>query len=387
MIQETLTHLLPEISKLRQLIHAHPELKYEEYETARLVADYLKNLGYEVQTGIAKTGVSAVIDSGKPGKTVALRADMDALPILEQTGLAYASKNTGKMHACGHDGHTATLLAVANTLMQCCEQFKGKIKLIFQPAEEGGAGAVEMIKAGILENPQVDAIFGYHNMPYPLGKIAVKSDCIFAGADFFSIKIVGKGSHASYPENSIDPIWIGANIIQGLQSVVSRNISTLQPVVLSVTEFHAGNAVNVIPGEARLTVSLRTTSEPIRALALQQCRKVILGIAESFGATAEITTINECPATINSDKETNLVLQTAKELLGEAQIIELSSPVMITEDFSCFLNKVPGCFFLVGNGEINSALHTSSYNFQDSIIPIAGSVLIKSAMNFLNQGI
>lgn len=385
MIQKILNDLLPEIIKIRKEIHACPELRYEEHQTARLVTHFLQQWGYEVKTAIAKTGITTVIDSGKPGKTVALRADMDALPIHEQTGLPYASKNIGKMHACGHDGHTATLLAVAGTLIHCRDLFKGKIKLIFQPAEEGGAGAAVMTKEGVLENPKVDAIFGYHNMPLPLGKIAVKSDCIFAGADFFSIKIYGKGAHAAFPEKSVDPIWIGSNIVQALQSVVSRSIAAVDPIVLSVTEFHAGNAVNIIPDEARLTVSLRTTSSEVRAQALEQCRKLVGGIAESFGARAIIETISECPATINTSKETNLVLKTAKELYGESNVMQISHPTLATEDFAFFLEKIPGCFFLVGNGENNSTLHTPHYDFQDSIIPIAAELLINTAINFLND--
>lgn len=385
MIQKLLEQLLPEIIQARQSLHACPELRYEEYETAKLVAQFLNRWGYGVNTSLAKTGITAILDSGKPGKTVALRADMDALPILEKTGLPYASKNTGKMHACGHDGHTATLLAVAGTLIQCRELFNGKIKFIFQPAEEGGAGAAEMIKAGALENPKVDAIFGYHNMPLPFGKISVKSECIFAGADFLSIKIHGKEAHAAFPEKSIDPIWIGSSIVQALQSVVSRGIAAINPAVLSVTEFHAGNTISIIPEKARLTISLRTTSPEIRAQALEQCRNITSGIAQSFGASVNIETISECPPTMNTAFETDLVLRTAHDLYGESNVIQMKNPTMATEDFAFYLEKIPGCFFLVGNGEVNSVLHTSSYHFQDSIIPIAASVLIKSAINFLNS--
>jgi hippurate hydrolase len=381
MIQKLLEKLLPEIIQARQTLHACPELKYEEQETAKLVAEYLKRWGYEVTESLAKTGISAVLDSGKPGKTVALRADMDALPILEQTGLTYASKNSGKMHACGHDGHTATLLAVAGTLIHCRELFKGKIKFIFQPAEEGGGGAAEMIKAGVLENPKVDAIFGYHNMPLPLGKVAVKSDCIFAGADFLTIKIHGKGAHAAFPEKSINPIWIGSRIVQALQSVVSHEI----PAVLSVTEFHAGNTFNVIPEDARLTISLRTTSPEVRAQALQQCQNITDEIAKSIGASVEIETIYACPPTMNTVAESELVMHTAQTLYGKSNVIAMKHPAMVTEDFAFYLEKIPGCFFLVGNGEVNSALHTPFYNFQDSVIPIAANVLINSAINYLNQ--
>lgn len=383
MIQKILEQLLPQITQIRQTIYANPELKYEEHQTAKLVAQTLEKWGYEVKTGIAKTGVSAIIDSGKPGKTVALRGDMDALPITEKTNLSYASKNIGKMHACGHDGHTATLLAIAGALIQCRDQFKGKIKLIFQPAEEGGAGAAVMIQEGILEN--VDAIFGYHNMPLPLGKVAVKSACIFAGADFFKIHIYGKGSHAAFPHKSVDPIWVGSNIVQGLQAIVSRNTAAIDPIVLSVTEFHAGNAVNIIPETASLTISLRTTSPAIRNVAMQQCQNIAEGIAASFGARAEIEMISTCPPTMNSVPESDLVFQTAAEIYSKENVLKLINPFMVTEDFAFFLEKIPGCFFLVGNGEVNADLHTPHYNFQDSIIPIAARVMIQSAFNFLNK--
>ncbi len=383
-IHNKLQEILPEIIKIRQAIHAKPELRYEEYETANLILSCLQQWGYEVQTGIAGTGITALLDSGKPGKTVALRADMDALPIQEKTGLPYTSLNAGKMHACGHDGHVATLLAVAATLRHFRHQLNGKIKLIFQPAEEGGAGALAMVKAGVLKNPDVDAIFGYHNIGQPLGTIGVKSGCIFAGADFFSINIRGKAAHAATPEKSIDPIWVGSCIVQALQGIVSRNLSIHDSVVLSITEFHAGNAVNIIPEEARLTVSLRATSAAAREQALKQCQKISSGVAESLGAHAEMEFINQCPPTINTTKESQLVLETAQKLFGEAQVLSLTRPVMVTEDFSFFLEQIPGCFFLVGNGE-NSELHTPYYNFQDSIIPIAAQVLMHTAIDFLNQ--
>lgn len=383
MLKEILASLLPTVSQIRQTLHSCPELKYEEFKTAELVSTHLQDWGYQIQTGIAKTGITTIIDSGKPGKTVALRADMDALPITEQTNLEYASKNFGKMHACGHDGHTATLLAVAATLKQCKDQFKGKIKLIFQPAEEGGAGAAVMIKEGVLDD--VDVIFGYHNMQLPLGKVGIKSGCVFAGADFFKIRIIGKGAHAAFPEKSIDPIFIGSQIVQGLQSVVNRHIAAVSPAVLSVTEFHAGNAISIIPEEAILTISLRTSSPEIRNQALEQCEKISKGIAESYGAKVVIETISTCPPTMNTENESQLVYNSAKKIFDKDNVIWLDHPTMATEDFAFFLEKVPGCFFLVGNGEINSTLHASTYNFQDAIIPIAAELLIMTAFNFLNQ--
>lgn len=385
MLPNKIQSLLPEIIKIRQTIHANPELKYEEHATAALVAATLKKYGYEVTEKIAGTGVSAILDSGKPGKTVALRADMDALPIVEQTGLPYSSKNPGKMHACGHDGHTATLLAVAGALKDCKEQFKGKIKFIFQPAEEGGAGAAAMIKAGILENPKVDAIFGYHNYSIPFKKIGIRYGCLLASSDYFIIKIYGKGAHAALPSDAIDPIYAGSLIIQALQSVISRTLAPTSPAVLSITEFHAGTGMNIIPEEATLTGTLRTTSPEARSQAIKQLQQIVTGVAQSLSAKATVEIVSAYPATMNSYAETELVLQTARQLYGEENCMHLSDPIMATEDFAFYLEKIPGCYFVVGNDKENGVVHTATYVFQDDIIPIAAQLLAQTAINFLTK--
>lgn len=385
MLKEHIQKILPEIIKIRHTLHEYPELKFEEKKTSAFIAETLEKFGYKVTKNIAETGVSAILDSGKTGKTVALRADMDALPITEQTKLDYSSKNLGKMHACGHDGHMATLLAAAFALQQCKNQFKGKIKFIFQPAEENGGGAAAMIKGGVLENPKVDAIFGYHNFPYPLGTIAVKSGCILASGDFFTIKIYGKGAHAAQPQDAIDSILVGSTIIQALQSVVSRTMSPTNPTILSITEFHAGTGMNIIPEQALLTGTLRTTAPEARTKAIQQLQQIVAGVAESLGAKATVEISSSYPATMNHKPETELVLQTAQQLFHAQKIIPLTNPIMVTEDFSNFLEKIPGCFFLMGNGESNAALHTPYYVFQDTLIPIAAEMLAQTAVNYLNQ--
>lgn len=375
-----------EIIEIRHAIHSYPELKYEEHETAKLVFQTLKKFGFEnITAQIAGTGVSVVLDSGKPGKTVGLRADMDALPITELTSLPYSSQNHEKMHACGHDGHTATLLAAASALKQNTDKFKGRIKFIFQPAEEGGLGALEMIKAGVLENPKVDAIFGYHNLPFALGKIGIRSGSLMSGVDFFSIKIKGKGGHGATPHLCVDPILIGSTLVQALQSIASRFIPSSEQFVLSITQFHGGTAPAVIPEDVTLTGTMRTMSASIRETALQHFHKIIEGVAHSFSVQINVDITLSVPATVNTVAETKLVEQTATNLFGKNNIVQFEQPVMFAEDFSFFLEKVPGCYFFVGNGENSPGLHTPTYDFQDNIIPIAASLLAQTAVNYLNQ--
>ena len=386
MFQVHIKSIHQDIIKIRHSIHSCPELKYEEHETAKLVVQTLKKFGYDnITTQIAGTGVSVILDSGKPGKTVALRADMDALPMTELTSLSYCSKHHNKMHACGHDGHTATLLAAASALKQNADKFKGKIKFIFQPAEEGGLGALEMIKAGILENPKVDAIFGYHNLPSEFGKVGIRAGCLLSGVDFFSIKITGKGGHAAMPHLCVDPILVGSAIVQSLQSIASRFMPTADLFVLSVTQFHGGTAPAIIPDDVTLGGTMRTMSPQVREIALKHFYRIIEGVAQSYSANVEIDIKLSVPATVNTLLETQLVEKTATELFGKNNVVQFEQPLMFAEDFSFFLEKVPGCYFTVGNGEKSHGLHTPLYDFQDDIIPIAASLLAQTAVNYLNQ--
>lgn len=381
-----LQQLLPEIIDLRHHLHAHPELAHEEYETAALVSKTLKKFGYEVIEGIGGTGVSAVLDSGKPGKTVALRADMDALPIHEETDLAYRSTCDEKMHACGHDGHTATLLAAAGALMQCKDHFQGKIKFIFQPAEETGTGAAAMIEDGVLENPKVDAIFGYHNSTKSdFGVFKTKMDCLFASQDVFTVVIHGKGGHAAYPHLTVDPIYIGTMIIQALQGIVSRCSAPVEPVVLSVTQFHAGNTHNVIPSEATFQGTLRAITPANRAMLKEKLIEITTNIATSFGATAEINFSYSFPPTFNHLQETQLTYDVAKKILGEDHVALLTDPGMASEDFSYYVEKIPGSYFWMGIGPKEYHPHHPRYEFNDAIIPIAAEMLAQVAMSYLNK--
>lgn len=385
-MKQILKKILPEIIDIRHKIHANPELANEEIKTAALVAETLKKYGYEVIENIATTGVLAVLDSGKPGKTVALRADMDALPIQEQTNLPYQSKTAGKMHACGHDGHTATLLAVAIILAECRDRFTGKIKFIFQMAEETGTGAVAMIEAGVLENPHVDAIFGYHNTPRSkAGVLKTKVGCIHAGQEVFTIKIKGRGGHAAHPQMSIDPIYIGSLLVQAIQAIVSRFILPTDPVVISVTQFHGGNTHNIIPDEVMLNGTIRTVNSTTQKTVRQQLIDIVNGIVTTYRATATISFSNFFLPVNNHMSETELVIQSAKKVIGEENVEILLEPSMGSEDFSYYLENVHGCFFWIGTGLEQLRIHTSQYEFNDDILPVAAEIMATVAIDYLRQ--
>jgi amidohydrolase len=386
LLGDTLEKILPKLVEIRHVIHQNPELKYEEYQTAALVEKTLREFGItDIQTGVGKTGVVAMLDSGKPGKVVGLRADMDALPVTEQTTVTYHSKIPGKMHACGHDGHTASLLGCAYVLQQMKAQFTGKIKLIFQPAEEGGAGAAAMIKDGVLENPKVDAIFGYHNWPtVKTGIVGLRSGCIFAAADEFSIIIHGKGGHASQPHLTQDPVYIGASMITQLQSIVSRLTSPTDPVVVSITQFTAGNTFNVVPSEAHLRGTIRTVDPTTRWRVQQQFQNIVVSIAKMYGASASVELLAGYPPTINHQSAVDLVRTTALQLFGSQMCQEIEMPKMAAEDFSFFLEAIPGCYFLIGNGEDCPTCHHPQFNFNDDILRTAILTLSQTAINFLN---
>ena len=360
-----------DITAWRRELHTQPELLFEVHRTAGFVADCLKEFGVdEVVTGLGRTGVVGIIrgKSNASGKTIGLRADMDALPITEATGKDYASTNPGLMQACGHDGHTAMLLGAARYLAET-RNFDGTVAVIFQPAEEGGGGGREMVEDGIMERFGISEVFGMHNMPgIPLGHFAIREGGIMAGTDEFIIDIEGHGGHAAMPHLSIEPVMVSAQIITGLQTLVSRNVNPIRQAVLSVTTVNAGTAHNVIPRTARLTGTVRTLDETIRQQMEDGMKRLVPQLAQAFGASASVEYIRGYPVTVNAPEQTAFAVTIAEEIVGEQNVNPNVDPTMGGEDFAYMLNARPGAYIFVGNGE-SSDLHTDTYDFNDDAIP------------------
>jgi len=379
--------LQPDIQAWRRDIHENPELLYEVHRTAAFVADRLREFGCdEVATGLGKTGVVGVIKGKKPAgkgdiKVIGLRADMDALPIKEATNLSYASKNPGLMHACGHDGHTAMLLGAARYLAET-RNFAGDAVVIFQPAEEGGAGAAAMIKDGLMDRFGIEQVYGMHNGPgLPVGSFAIRPGPIMAATDSIDIKIEGLGGHAARPHKCIDSVLVGSQLITALQSIVSRSVDPLESAVISICEFHAGNARNVIPQTAELRGTVRTLTAETRELVEKRVREVVVGVAQITGAKIDLVYEHGYPVTMNHAAQTEFATQVAKEIAGEANVHE-SPPMMGAEDFSYMLEARPGAFIFCGNGD-SAGLHHPAYNFNDEAIVYGTSYWIKLVENTL----
>jgi hippurate hydrolase len=379
--------LQPDIQAWRRDIHEHPELLYDVHRTAAFVADRLREFGCdEVATGLGRTGVVGVIKGRKPAgkgdiKVIGLRADMDALPIVEATDLPYASKTNGLMHACGHDGHTAMLLGAARYLAET-RNFAGDAVVIFQPAEEGGAGAAAMIKDGLMDRFAIEQVYGMHNGPgIPVGSFAIRSGPIMAATDSIDINIEGHGGHAARPHKCIDSVLVGAQLITALQSIVSRSVDPLDSAVISICEFHAGNARNVIPQTAELKGTVRTLTPEVRELVEKRVREVVAGIAQITGAKIALGYERGYPVTVNHASQTDVATQVAKEVAGEANVHE-SAPMMGAEDFSYMLEARPGAFIFCGNGN-SAGLHHPAYNFNDEAIVYGTSYWIKLVENTL----
>ncbi len=372
-----------EMISWRHHFHENPELAYKEFNTSKKVVELLKNFGItEIEEGIGKTGVVATLKNGK-GKSIGLRADMDALPIFEENkNKKYKSKCDGKMHACGHDGHTTMLLGAAKYLSET-KNFKGKIVLIFQPAEEGFAGAKAMIDDGLLDRYPIDEIYGMHNMPgLEEGVLAVEAGPRLAAADNFIIEIVGKGAHGAMPSNSIDPIVCGASIIQNLQHIVSRNADPKETLVVTVASFNSGHANNVIPKSASLSGTIRYYNDAIGVLAKKRFFDVVDSTCEAFGAKANINFQKGYPATINHKKQSELAYNSAKKVVGN-KASSSQAPMMGSEDFSYFLKKIPGCFAWIGNGP-SASLHNPKYDFNDTVLTVGSSFLATIAEDRLS---
>jgi amidohydrolase len=379
--------LQPDIQAWRRDIHAHPELLYDVHRTAAFVAERLREFGCdEVATGLGKTGVVGVIKGKKPAgkgdiKVIGLRADMDALPIEEETNLPHASKTPGKMHACGHDGHTAMLLGAARYLAET-RNFAGDAVVIFQPAEEGGAGAAAMIKDGLMDRFGIEQVYGMHNGPgIPVGQFAIRPGPIMAATDAVDIKITGLGGHAARPHICIDSVLVGAQVITALQSIVSRSIDPLESAVISICEFHAGNARNVIPQTAELHGTIRTLTPEVRELVEKRVREVVAGVAQITGAKIDLVYERGYPVTVNHATQTDVATRVAEEIAGQGSVRE-TPPLMGAEDFAYMLEARPGAFIFCGNGD-SSGLHHPAYDFNDEAIVYGTSYWIKLVENTL----
>ena len=367
--------LQPEITEWRRQIHRRPELQYDVHMTAGMVAAKLREFGCDdVVEGIGRTGVVGVIkgQSDQAGKVIGMRADMDALPILEESGKPWASEVPGKMHACGHDGHTAMLLGAAKYLAET-RRFDGTAVLIFQPAEEGGAGGKAMVDDGVMDRFGVQEVYGMHNYPgMPVGRFATRPGPIMAAADLFNIAIEGKGGHAARPHATCDPLLVGSQIVQALQSIVSRNVDPLKNAVVSVTTFHAGDAFNIIPQRAELTGTVRTLEPEVLDLVEDRMARLVPAIADAFGAKAVCSYERNYPITANHPEQTEKAITVARDVAGEGQVETDIAPLMGGEDFSFMLNARPGAFIFLGNGD-SAGLHHPAYDFNDDIIPLGAS--------------
>ena len=370
-IPNSIAAMAPELAEWRRDLHRHPELGYQETRTQKVVADKLREWGLdEVDEGLGQTGVVGVLHGcNGPGEPILLRTDMDALPILEETGLEHASENEGTMHACGHDGHMAMLLGAAKHLSET-RNFDGTVYFCFQPAEEGGAGAQAMIDDGLFEKFPARSVYGMHNIPgIPVGQFAVSPGAVMASADEFTIRVRGRGGHAAMPHETRDPVLAGAEILVALQSIVSRKVDPLSPAVLTVSTFHAGTISNVIPDEAVMTGTVRTLDGKVYEQIKAEMERVCARVAEAHGVTATIEREGvPYPATVNDVEETRFAAEVLDGLVGPEKVEKGRAPTMGGEDFSFMAEAKPGCFVFIGNGD-SAALHNAGYDFDDEAAP------------------
>ena len=374
------TRILPEIIAIRHRLHQNPELSGSEQETAALVAERLTAWGLEnVQTGVGGHGVTGVLGKSLNGPLLALRTDMDALPIQETGELPYQSCKAGIMHACGHDGHTAALLGAAQVLSEMREQLTRPVLFIFQPAEETIGGAEGMIAAGVLEN--VESIVALHGWPnLEIGQIGLRSGAMMASADTFDLTVRGKGGHAAYPHTTVDPIVVGSLVVQALQTISSREISPLESIVVTVTQFHAGTAYNVIPGTAQLKGTMRCLNTKVREEMLARMERIVAGVCAAMRAEYTLTMERGTPVVVNDAAVTAKIEAAGAEILGPENVTYLETPTMGAEDFAFYLEHIPGAMFRLGVGTEVSALHTSTYDFSDGALPHGIALLVRLAL-------
>jgi amidohydrolase len=380
------------IATLRRDIHAHPELCFEEKRTSDLIAKALTDWGIPIHRGMGTTGVVGIVKGGTSSRAVGLRADIDALPMTEHNHFAHASQHAGKMHACGHDGHTAMLLAAAKHFSKQ-RDFDGTVYLVFQPAEEGGGGAREMIKDGLFDRFPMEAIFGAHNWPgMKVGQFGVTTGPCFASSNEFKITVRGKGSHAALPHNGVDPVPIACQMVQGFQTIITRNKRPIDAGVISVTMIHAGEATNVVPDSCVLEGTVRTFTHGVLDMIERRMQEVAEHTCAAFGAGCEFVFERNYPPTINHDAETAFFRKIAADVAGKDNVLEFE-PTMGSEDFSYFLQAKPGCYFLIGNGdgahrslghgEGPCMLHNPSYDFNDDLIPLGATMWVRLAQAWL----
>lgn len=381
--------ILTELIETRRDLHAHPEIGFNEVRTSGIVADRLRALGIEVRTGVAKTGVVGLLRGGAPGATVMLRADMDCLPITEANDVPYKSQNPGLMHACGHDAHTAMLLATARVLAERRETLKGNVKFIFQPAEEHPGGAQPMIAKGILEDPHVDACFGLHVWnDMPCGEVGIIDGPCMANTGVWEATIVGKGGHGAAPESTVDPIVAAAHCVTALQSVVSRNVDPLESAVVTVGMFHAGQAMNIIPADAVLTGTIRSFSEEVHTLLESRVEAIIRGVAGGLGATVVWNYNRGYPATVNDPAMCDLVRAVAAGVVGKENV-SMPNPTMGGEDMAYYLRERPGCFFWLGSRTADKDTsfpgHNPRFNIVEDCMPIGVDILVGVVEKYLTD--
>jgi len=392
LIREAVTRLDDWLKEIRRDFHRHPELRFQERRTAARVTEYLRSLGMEVEEGVGGTGVVGLFTGDSSGLTLALRADMDALPIREETAVPYASCNQGVMHACGHDAHMTMVLGAARVIAESPDlrdRIRGQVKFIFQPGEEGGHGAREMLAAGVLENPRVDLVVAAHMAPLlPLGTVGIYLREACASADAFEVRVTGKGAHAAYPHLSRDPIATGSYLITALQSIASRNVDPTKGLVVSVTRVQGGTATNIIPDEMVIAGTIRALHREVRELAIRRLNDLVQGICQAHGLRGEVTLSEGYPPMVNHEPVSRFIADAAREVVGEDRVL-FRQPKFGSEDFSYFLERCPGAGFDLGCANeaegITHMLHTSRFNLDERVLPLGVELYLRLIERFFQE--